>query len=87
MGLDTVELILSTEELFDIALPDDETSNVLIVADFHSLVMKHLRAANRPNLDDGIVMDQLKTLICHHLGVSPTEVTPGARFREDLRAD
>jgi acyl carrier protein len=38
-------------------------------------------------LNEGIVMDQLRTLICHQLGVRPSQVTPEARFREDLRAD
>jgi acyl carrier protein len=87
MGLDTVELILSAEELFDIVITDEDASEVITVGDFHSLIVRQLRAANRPSVNDSIVMDQLRTLICHHLAVKPSEVTPGARFREDLRAD
>jgi acyl carrier protein len=87
VGLDTLELILSTEELFGISITDEAAETVLTVGDFHSLVVAQLRASNRPQLNEDIVMDQLRTLICHHLAVSPAEVTPGARFREDLRAD
>ena len=87
VGLDTVELIMGTEELLDIDLPDEETSRVFTVGQFHSLVMKQLRERDRPNLNDSVVMDQLRTLICHHLRVEPSQVTPEARFREDLRAD
>ena len=78
---------MGTEELLDIDLPDEETSRIFTVAQFHSLVMKQLREKGRSNLNDSIVMDQLRTLICHHLCVEPGRVTPEARFREDLRAD
>ena len=78
---------MGTEELLDIELPDAETCRIFTVGQFHSLVMKQLREKGRPNLNDGVVMDQLRTLICHYLRVEPSQVTPEARFREDLRAD
>jgi acyl carrier protein len=86
MGLDTVELIMSAEEAFDIDLPDEETSRVRTVGDFHALVMEKLRAKNLAEPGAEVVMDRLRSLICRQLGVKPGQVTPEARFREDLRA-
>jgi acyl carrier protein len=87
VGLDTVELILATEDHFDIAIPDEAASRITTVGGLRDFVAAELRKAGQPNVNEGIVMDQLRTLICHHLGVTPAEVTPEARFVEDLRAD
>jgi acyl carrier protein len=39
MGLDTVEIVLRTEETFNINLPDDECSQVVTVGDLYRLVL------------------------------------------------
>ncbi len=38
MGLDAVEIILRTEELFAIAIGDDEAGAVRTVGDFYNLI-------------------------------------------------
>jgi hypothetical protein len=42
MGLDAVEIILRTEELFAITIPDDEAGNVRTVGDFYRLICAKL---------------------------------------------
>jgi acyl carrier protein len=42
MGLDTVEIVLRTEETFNIDLPDDECSRVVTVGDLYRLVLGKL---------------------------------------------
>ena len=86
MGLDTVEIRLSTEELFGITISDEDASRIITVGDLHAVIMKELRAAGRERVNEDIVMDQLRTLICHHLGVERERVVPGARFVQDLDA-
>ena len=42
MGLDTVELVLRTEEVFLIDLPDDECARITNVGDLYCAVLKKL---------------------------------------------
>jgi acyl carrier protein len=42
MGLDTVEIVLRTEETFNIDLPDDDCSRVITVGDLYRLVLSKL---------------------------------------------
>jgi hypothetical protein len=42
MGLDTVELILRTEEIFGITLPDNECAQIRTVGDLYRLVLSKL---------------------------------------------
>ena len=87
MGLDTVELLLATEELFSIEIPDDDAERITTVGQLRDYIVTRLTERGDSHVNADIVFDQLRTLICHHLGVEPGEVVPGARFVEDLRAD
>jgi acyl carrier protein len=42
MGLDTVEIVLRTEETFNVDLPDDDCSRVITVGDLYRLVLSKL---------------------------------------------
>ena len=42
MGLDTVEIVLRTEETFNVDLPDDECGKVVKVGDLYRLVLSKL---------------------------------------------
>ena len=42
MGLDTVEIVLRTEETFNVNLPDDECGKVVTVGDLYRLVLNKL---------------------------------------------
>jgi acyl carrier protein len=42
MGLDIVEIVLRTEETFNVDLPDDECSQVITVGDLYRLVLSKL---------------------------------------------
>jgi hypothetical protein len=42
MGMDAVEIVLRTEELFTITIPDDEASAVRTVGDFYRLICSKL---------------------------------------------
>ena len=42
MGIDTVEIVLRTEETFNINLPDDECEKIITVGDLYRLVLSKL---------------------------------------------
>jgi hypothetical protein len=42
MGLDSVELVLKTEEAFGISLPDDEMGQTITVGQFYEAILKKL---------------------------------------------
>ena len=48
MGLDTVELILRTEEVFGVLLSDDDCSHVVTVSDLYRLVLNELKLPYKP---------------------------------------
>ena len=86
MGLDTVELALSVEQVFQIDIPDSAAGEIRTVGDLHHFVVAELIRLNRPNVNSDIVFDLLRNLICMQLGVKPEEVVAGARFVEDFKA-
>jgi len=87
MGLDTVELVLSVEEAFEIEIPDKAAEKLFTVGELHEYVVAELLRLGRSNVNADIVYDILRNLICFHLGVKPNEVIPSARFVQDLHAD
>ncbi len=87
MGLDSVELLISVEQAFDISISDAKAESVVTVGDLHKLVLAELTSLNRPNINADVAYSLLQNLICFQLGVDAYQVVPGARLREDLRLD
>jgi acyl carrier protein len=87
MGLDTVELVLSVEQVFDIEIPDAAAADLDTVGKLHAFIVAELLRLGRTNINADIVFDQLRTIICSRLGVKPEDVIPAARFVQDLGAD
>lgn len=48
MGLDTVEIVLRTEEVFGVDLPDDECAQIITVGDLYRAVLSKLNLAYVP---------------------------------------
>ncbi|HKO89408.1 MAG TPA: hypothetical protein VJU83_12945 [Burkholderiales bacterium] len=87
MGLDTVELVLAVEDIFQIDIPNTAAEQLDTVGKLHAFVVAELQRLDRPNVHPAIVFDELRTIICYQLGVKPEEVVPDARFVQDLGAD
>ena len=49
MGLDAVEIVLRTEELFAITIEDDEAGTVRTVGDFYRLICSKLNVTQLPS--------------------------------------
>ncbi len=88
MGLDTVELVMAVEGEFDLAIPDAAAAKMKRVGNLHAFVVATLRQRVEAGaVDDVQVWERLRAIIVAQLGVGVDEVTPSARFVEDLRAD
>jgi acyl carrier protein len=86
MGLDTVELVLSVEKLFDIEIPNDVAEKLDTVGKLHAFIVSELVRLERERINPDIVFDQLRTVISALLAVKPSQVVPEARFVKDLDA-
>jgi len=51
LGLDAVEIILRTEEVFAVNLPDEECSLVVTVGDLYRLVLNQLSLPYQPSVE------------------------------------
>jgi acyl carrier protein len=84
MGLDSVELVLSVEEVFNIEIPDEVAGKITTVGELHEFVYAELTRLGRPNINRDIVFDLLRNVICFRFSVEPGKVVPSARFVQDL---
>lgn len=87
MGLDSVELVISVEEHFQIAIPDDDAAKIQTVGQLHEYVVAELSRLKRGGKGYTQVFEELKAIICRQLGVDPRLVQPEAHFVRDLRLD
>jgi acyl carrier protein len=87
MGLDTVELVMSIEEDFDIRIPNEVAATLVTVGQLHEYIVAELDRRNAVETDRAQVFGQLRDIICEQLGVDPALVRPEARIVEDFGAD
>jgi acyl carrier protein len=86
MGLDTVELILATEDHFGIEIPDHIAETITTVGMLHSYVVCELERTGRSR-HPTVVFGELRQLICEQFAVHPDQVMPEASFVDDLQMD
>jgi acyl carrier protein len=86
MGLDSVELVMATEEHFGIEIPDDVAGTLVTVGALHACVVSELERVGRPQDPMGVFVE-LRELICDQLGIAPERVVLEARFVQDLKMD
>ena len=87
MGLDSVELVLHTEEEFDIEIPDEMAAATRTVQQLCDCVVQLVEEQNNITLDGGETMEKVVDIVVIQLGVKRERVTPEARFVEDLKID
>ena len=94
MGLDTVELVLATENHFDLEIPDRVAETLTTVGQLHGFVVAELERLGRPR-DAAAVFTELHQLICElkAAGVWNIVLTPNYNdahrnhFHVDLTTD
>jgi acyl carrier protein len=87
MGLDSVELVMTVAEHFEIEIPDEDASTLVTVGLLHAWVVNELQRLHRLNVEPTAVFYELRDLICRQLGIKAELVVPEARFVQDLHID
>ncbi len=90
MGLDLVELILETEDRFDVVLPDSDCQRVRTVADLAGLVASRLpplppeMTAEQRARAEQRVLEGIRELTAEQAGLPLERVRPESEFVKDL---
>jgi acyl carrier protein len=84
MGLDTVELVLETEERFGIQIEDEEASRVRTMGDFHALVLRKLSVAPSQRCLTAMAFYRLRRAMADAFGVNRRWVRPQRRLDDVL---
>ena len=89
MGLESVELVMSTEEAFEIEITDAEAEKIYTVGDLYDCVIAKLRQSpdRVEPLDSQAVWMRLRGVISEQLGIEMRRILKSSRFVEDLRVD
>lgn len=87
MGLDSVELLLSVEDHFNIEVPDRVAEKMNTVGDIHAFVVSELNRLGRSIVSPATVFEELRDIICTQFAVKPGLVEPEAQIVRDLRID
>lgn len=82
MGLETVEILLETEELFGIRIADDEASEIRTVGEFHELILRKLAMWDSTLCMTASAFYRLRRAIVDVMGVSRRQVHPQTPLAE-----
>ena len=83
MGLDTIELVLSAEQHFDVSVPDEQAEQTITVEQF-ALLLYELRAQTGRPLAYEVVLLELRQLVSQQFRIPIERVLADAQFVKDL---
>ena len=83
MGLESVEIVMEAERLFNIALPDDKVEHIHTFGTFVDCVNETCLAKGY-KLDRLEIVETLRKMVSVHLGVPECKISNESRFIEDL---
>lgn len=82
MGLETVEIILDTEERFGIEIPDDEASQVRTVGEFYDLVLRKLAVPSAASCLTAMAFYRLRRAFVEVMGIDRRQFHPQRPWRD-----
>jgi acyl carrier protein len=83
MGLDSVEIVMEAERLFNIELPDEAVSEIYTFGAFVDCVYGTTLALGR-KITRRETEETLKKMVADHLGIKPDVIKFESRFVDDL---
>lgn len=91
MGLESVEIVLALEEVFQIRFPKRIPDFPTTVGGLEDMVLnlrqEQLQPAVRDSVGEEEVREVVRHIICKELAIDPSLVTPSARLVADLGVD
>jgi acyl carrier protein len=86
VGLDSVELVMEFEEVFEIAIPDADAAKLFTVGDVTNYVTARLAAEGRPR-DRDSVYSMVCIITCEQCGTTLDQLSEETSFINDLGID
>ena len=83
MGLDSVELVMEVEKVFDIEISNPEAEKIITVKDFHECILVNLKQEKT----EEEVYAALVQILHEKLGVPLEEIKPHSKIVEDFGID
>ncbi len=88
MGLDTVELIMTVEDLFEIQIPDNHAENIATVQQLADYVFEKIKTKpTYENMPKKEFEEQILRLVENLTGIPYEEIDMSASFTNDLGMD
>ena len=88
MGLDTIELVLWSEQEFEIDIPDSEAVNIFTVGQFSRYIYQKLFELNGSAATTEVeIFELIKSFLVSEFGIPPDKINRNANFIKDLRLD
>ena len=88
MGLDTVELILWSEQTFEIEIPDSDAENIFTVGQFSLYINQKLYYLNgSAATTEAEIFERIKSFLVSEFGIQHDKINRNANFVKDLRLD
>jgi len=82
MGLDYVDIIINTEDAFNIQILDEEAIALKTVGDLHSLVLRKISSYNPDACPTSLAFYQFRQALCETHGYARETITPSSQLNE-----
>ncbi|MEQ1534163.1 MAG: hypothetical protein HOO97_02905 [Sideroxydans sp.] len=83
MGLDTIELVLSSEKHFGVSVPDERAEKTITVEQFAQLLYELRTQTANPMPFENVILE-LQQLVSKQFKIPIEKVLPDAEFVKDL---
>jgi hypothetical protein len=87
MGLDTVELVQSIENEFQITIPDDVAPSLGTLGELHAFIVASLQTKTNTAVDSDDAWKRLKQIFIDQFAFRESLLVPSAHIVHDLGLD
>ena len=87
MGLDTIEVVMWAEDVFDIVISDADASKIITVGDFSAFIVMKVNSSKNKSLTNNEVLPKLIDMLVKDYGIKRDNIKTSSRFVKDLGLD
>ena len=85
MGLDSVELVIAVEEIFEISIEDEDAGMMRTVDDLYEYVIKVLNADSKESCLSSIAFYKTRKMIIKYLDITRNNIKPTTKVKSVFR--
>ena len=86
MGLDTVEIVMDFEKMFEIEISDDAAAKMVTLRDVREFVLAEYQRLGRP-ADPDEIFERIRAVTVNFTTIKPEKIGLDTRFIDDLGLD